>query len=196
MKLPNDLIKATDYDKAKDRIIKEFECVNDKIVQHYALGGEHELTTQEIIDCLNALSTIDCDLQTAYAYIKGQKEQIADLEAKLAEKEKTIENWQTMYQSVMQSCYNSIEEDKRLREQLAEKKKEIKEVKKWWAYQYEGNAERKYQDKISFCIEKLEKVKELIKNMSIGIGIEIYGTRIKPIEEEIDNQIKVIKEMK
>lgn len=76
MKLPNDLIKATDYDKAKDREIHEFECVNGKVIQHYALGGEHELTMQEIVDCLNALATIDCDLQTAYAYIKGQEEKI------------------------------------------------------------------------------------------------------------------------
>ena len=91
MKLPNDLIKATDYDKAKDRIIKEFECVNGKVIQHYVLGGEHELTMQEIIDCLNALATIDCDLQTAYAYIEGQKDKIADLEAKLSLIEKAFE---------------------------------------------------------------------------------------------------------
>ena len=74
MKLPNDLIKSTDLEKAKDRIIHEFKCVNGKIIQSYALGGEHELTTQEIVDCLNGLATIDCDLQTAYAYIKGQQE--------------------------------------------------------------------------------------------------------------------------
>lgn len=76
MKLPNDLIKSTDLEKAKDRIIHEFKCVNGKIIQNYVLGGEHELTTQEIVDCLNGLATIDCDLQTAYAYIKGQEEKI------------------------------------------------------------------------------------------------------------------------
>lgn len=83
MKLPNDLIKSTDYSKAKDRIIHEFECVNGKIIQHYALGGEHELSTQEIIDCLNGLATIDCDLQTAYAYIKGQQDKITIIEKAL-----------------------------------------------------------------------------------------------------------------
>lgn len=50
-------------------------------------------------------------------YVNGL---IADLEAKLAEKDRAIENWQTMYQSVMQSCHNGIEEDKRLEKQLAE----------------------------------------------------------------------------
>jgi len=78
MNLPNDLIKSTDLEQAKDRIIHEFKCVNDKIIQSYALGGEHELTTQEIVDCLNGLATIDCDLQTAYAYIKGQEKQIEE----------------------------------------------------------------------------------------------------------------------
>lgn len=77
MKLPNDLIKATDYSKAKDREIHEFEYRKGKYIHKYVLGGEHELTPQEIIDCLNGLATIDCDLQTAYAYIKGQQEQLA-----------------------------------------------------------------------------------------------------------------------
>lgn len=83
MKLPNDLIKSTDLEKAKDRIIHEFKCVNGKIIQSYALGGEHELTTQEIVDCLNGLATIDCDLQTAYAYITGQDSKIKILEKAL-----------------------------------------------------------------------------------------------------------------
>ena len=61
-------------EKAKDRVIHEFEYQNGKYIQHYVLGGEHELKPQEIIDCLNALATMDCDLQTAYAYIKGQDE--------------------------------------------------------------------------------------------------------------------------
>lgn len=83
MKLPNDLIKATDYKKTKDREIHEFECVNGKFIHHYILGGEHELTNQEIVDCLNALATIDCDLQTAYAYIKGQNKELAITEKAL-----------------------------------------------------------------------------------------------------------------
>lgn len=83
MNLPNDLIKSTDLEKAKDRIIHEFKCVNGKIIQSYALGGEHELTTQEIVDCLNGLATIDCDLQTAYAYITGQDSKIKILEKAL-----------------------------------------------------------------------------------------------------------------
>lgn len=37
----------------------------------------------------------------------------------LAEKDKAIENWQTMYASVMHTCHNDKEEIERLREQIA-----------------------------------------------------------------------------
>lgn len=69
----------------------EFEYVNGKFIHNYALGGEHELTPQEVVDCLNALLTIDCDLQTAYAYIKGKEEKIADLQHRLMVAEKALE---------------------------------------------------------------------------------------------------------
>ena len=88
MKLPNDLIKATDYSKAKEREIHEFEYVNGKYIHRYVLGGEHEMTPQEIVYCLNGIATIDCDLSTAYAYIKGQDEKIADLQHRLDVAEK------------------------------------------------------------------------------------------------------------
>ena len=50
---------------------------------------------------------------------------VADLEAKLAEKDKAIENWQTMYESVVQTCHNDKEEIERLNNQI----KQLKEGK-------------------------------------------------------------------
>lgn len=46
---------------------------------------------QEIVDCLNALATMDCDLQTAYAYIKGQDEKNRELKEQLAIRDKALE---------------------------------------------------------------------------------------------------------
>ena len=83
MKLPNDLIKATDYSKAKEREIHMFEYVNGKYIQYYTLDGKHEMTPQEIVNCLNAIATLDCDLATAYVVVKGQNEKIADLQHRL-----------------------------------------------------------------------------------------------------------------
>lgn len=91
MKLPNDLIKSTDYENAKDREIHEFEHKNGKYIQHYVLGGEHILTPEEVVDCLNALVTLGCDLSTAYAYITGQKEEIEDMKRKLTITNKALD---------------------------------------------------------------------------------------------------------
>lgn len=91
---------------SKERYIREHD---------YIIDNNKRKTNESLIVYDEEWNTLDdlCDL------LNQQDKQIADLEAKLAEKDRAIENWQTMYQSVMQSCHNSIEEDKRLREQLA-----------------------------------------------------------------------------
>ena len=91
MKLPNDLIKSTDYSKAKEREIHMFEYVNGKHIQYYTLDGKHEMTPQEIVNCLNAIATLDCDLATAYVVVKCQNEKIADLQHKLEVAEKALD---------------------------------------------------------------------------------------------------------
>jgi predicted RNase H-like nuclease (RuvC/YqgF family) len=110
--------------------------------------------------------------------IENQKQQIADLEAKLAEKDSAIESWQTMYQSVMKSCHNGIEEDKRLREQLAEKDEEIERLK--YTVDFYKSYYISFKEKV---IDELEKVKELCrKDMTI---CEDYFA----IAKILDNQI-------
>lgn len=44
----------------------------------------------------------------------------------LDEKDKAIENWQTMYESVMQTCGNDAKEIKRIQDQLALTEKALK----------------------------------------------------------------------
>ena len=81
------------------------------------------------------------------------QEQIADLEAKLAEKDNTITN---------------IIEDNRAsqewyKKQLAEKTLTIEQINKAFIENrslWKGKYERANQDKISFAVEQLEKVKE------------------------------------
>ena len=99
-----------------------------------------------------------------------------------------------------QENINLIEENQQLKQQLAEKDKEIeyykKQVKKF------NNEAQKYfedaycndfhnQDKISFCIEQLEKVKE--HNDNLVCDDEDYSNYITAF---IDNQIKQLKEGK
>ena len=114
-----------------------------------------------------------------------------------------------------------VKKVKELEQQLAEKEKEIEQTKKsyarmelnellgetcqrgvsdWTAWVYcikrriKDIETRDYnQDKISFCIEQLEKVKDII---SWKPPLQSYEEIIKTFHFRIDNQIKQLKEMK
>lgn len=79
-----------------------------------------------------------------------------------------------------------IEENSQLIQQLAEKEKENTALAHIIAGWNENN-----QDKISFCIEKLEKVKEMV-NPFLRFDWNLY----LQICENIDDQIKQLKEGK
>ena len=67
-------------------------------------------------------------------WVKAEKDKELDqLKQQLAEKEQAIENWKTMYESVMQTCNNDAKEIERLREELAEKDAEIERLTKSFA---------------------------------------------------------------
>lgn len=144
---------------------------------------------------------------------------ISDLEAKLAEKDLRIEELESQFAYECECNKQFVDcqkENTQLKQQLAEKEKELHyktaECEKWKA-DYENcsrleklmTKEHQYcldnwiasdQNKISFCIEQLEKVKELaedilddaIKNCSLN---ESYYDNLL---DYIDNQIKQLKE--
>lgn len=169
-------------------------------------------------------------------------EEVKNLKQQLAEKDLAIDNWQTMYKSVVQTCYNDKEEIERLNKQLETQENTITNLvednrasQEWYKKQLEEkekentklkevvdcvdklkqfNADMKdyalvnrdiadeiyceHQDKISFAVEQLEKVKETaecvldnaLKNSSLN---QSYYDRLL---DEIDNQIKQLKEGK
>ena len=90
--------------------------------------------------------------------LKELIDKVADLEAKLAEKDEEAQEIYEMYNQ---------------------------ERKKNWLYN------RKNQDKISFALDQLEKVKE---NIHYLLSFD-YNLVFK-VNEQIDNQIKQLKEMK
>lgn len=123
-------------------------------------------------------------------FIKLQK-YIADLEAKLAEsnnKSYTLESYNNF---VNNQCKKLIKENKQLKQQLAEKEKEFN----WLHEKFAKYREYRHQDKISFAVEQLEKVKEKAnEKQELDWGM---GFRYKDhwdIVTEIDNQIKQLKE--
>ena len=129
---------------------------------------------------------------------KELRDKIADLEAKLAEKEQELndlcQNYDFQLNDFSREVYRLQQREKSLQEQLAEKEKEIEEMHKQLSYceslLLRECKECDNQYKISFAVEQLEKVKELcIKDMTI---CEDYFA----IEKILDQQIKELKEKK
>ena len=145
-------------------------------------------------------------------------EYVADLEAKLAESEKLTERLQqivdklrdkefagktlveavnAVYEPLYKNKYDEAEE---LKQQLAEKEKEIERLnlefetqEDWqekWQKLYDETCNLN-QDKISFAIDKLEKVKENAWQSATDISCLLDYTELAKI---IDNQIKQLNE--
>jgi TolA-binding protein len=123
------------------------------------------------------------------AVLEDKNKQIAYLEAKLAESEETINNLE-------QQCLicNKDKENEKLKQQLAEKEK--------WINTYFVSQTNKlmtpptqHQDKISFAVEQLEKLKKTdVVCMNRNGNVYILGSSLN---EVIDNQIEELKkEMK
>lgn len=214
MKLPNDLIKATNYEKAKDREIHEFECINGRFIHHYVLGGERELTEQEIVDCLNALATLDCDLSTAYAFVEGQNERIKELEEQLStatmchgcealvnelkqENQQLKEKYDNLYKCYQKTSQEDLKDKYDLAEENEELKAENKRLKEKISTQLQNNA-----DNVDFMenqrreIEQLKQsqnqkaIEELKKIKNYFLDTEDWLVDSCAIEEFIINQLK------
>ncbi len=123
---------------------------------------------------------------------------IADLEAKLAESEKKILELQE----------DSIRDNMRYIEELAEKEKEIERLnlefetqEDWqekWQKLYDETCNLN-QDKISFALEQLEKVKENIKKVPItdyDLSRNFEKMYKQDAIRQIDKQIEQLKKIK
>lgn len=160
----------------------------------------------------------DCARKQREEY-DNKDQQIADLEAKLAESESELEKQKEKYDKLyecykktssedLQDKYRLAEENEKLKQQLAEKEKEIEELNdkllrnsKWLkiADNYVGNLKRHNQDKISFAVEQLEKVKEffLEEHRDEEMDTDYIITKDAcQIAEHLLDQIKQLKEMK
>lgn len=129
---------------------------------------------------------------------------IFDLETKLAESEADkkalicdYESRITKEQELMSWLEHNNEE---LKQQLAEKDEEIKELTEYNLYLQNVNNTYRFienKTKISFAIEQLEKVKEIInKNYFYNMYSDICTFDKLEVDFQIDNQINELKEGK
>lgn len=152
------------------------------------------------------------------------KQQISDLEAKLAEKDKALDALDKIREMVSEDSklnyrryLDTLAKNEQLEQQLAEKEKEYNQLeilhykdieaiescsKEIYKTKYRnGILESQHQDKISFCIEQLEKAKEflLIESKQNPIVYDVTNDTIggaidrDKCFEIIDNQIKELK---
>ena len=189
-------------------------------------------------ECCNIWNNLK-DKTKMIDYLIESKQQIFDLEAKLAAKERDfallmlskneeINEWIAVRDDKNKVINRQTEKINQLKQQLAEKEKEnnelifiIEEIEqfaweqlnnenfdKYKAYdemltkikQLTKNSpyENHQQDKISFCIEKLQEAKRLLEEKyTYDVGESDFAVIYEDaIDEIIDNQIKQLKEMK
>ena len=105
-------------------------------------------------------------------------QQIANLEVKLAEKEQQVEKWKQFYNIAIEDFNEMQEANNKLKQQLAEKEREIKylekEVDDWChkimqqgthhSLELSKAREKANQDKISFALEHINQFKDFILN--------------------------------
>lgn len=135
----------------------------------YCLGIKQDKT--RLVDFLNLMNE---DWWTLYERNKELREENQQLKQQLAEKEKEIERIKTNYVGGMQ---NANEATRIFKEQYC----------------------KANQDKISFCIEQLEKLKEFCNNPKNRVEYEYcpnawtYAVDKDKLMLEIDNQINELK---
>lgn len=131
--------------------------------------------------------------------IRSLTNKISDLEAKLAESEKKAYSRGHSQRDIANEIkLNALREDvankekriAKLKQQLAEKDKEISEVLAKQSITCLNTIEKAYQDKISFTLEQLENARKLIDELLDNCGDKQYK-----VWEVFDNQIKQLKEM-
>lgn len=176
---------------------REFECICaeiQKFIEENNIDVCFAINKNELIDCLQEHQNLKLEL--------------ANLEAKLAESES---RFQVHKQTDVRTIQDQTDLIDQLKQQLAEKEETIEKLKdesvKYYctAFNYKENLKKLDKDKISFCIEKLEKVKDSVLDVSNGYwryfitdGAEymLSSDLESCLKEYIDDQIKELKEGK
>ena len=164
----------------------------------YSRESCRDLTNEEVFEELRTELRQFADLEAKLAEMQNEKDELiskyrywkgecAELKEQLAKEQKHISRLKNMNKSHDEAVGRLTEENKQLKQQLAEK--EIQRTHNY--YQAVRDRETIRESKISFAVEQLEKVKaELVKlgqDYSLNwCGIKIYNF--------IDDQINELKE--
>ena len=143
--------------------------------------------------------------------VANKEKRIVELKQQLAEKDKAIENWQTIYESVVQTCHNDKEEIERLNKRLETQENIITNLvednrasQEWYRKQLvEKDKEIEYQESTKILAVENQNKKAIEQLEQIINLFEPYENEEKdtilcanngiPFLEYIDNQINELK---
>ena len=205
--------KRLEYLTEKYFELKQQLAESEKSKESYRLQNE-----QHHLQLLQFYSRLGVEAFGADIHEKAL-ETLMIMKEQLAEKDLAIENWQTMYESIVQTCHNDKEEIERLNKQLEtqentitnlvednrasqewykkqleekERHEEWKTGKEWkWEWQkVNQKLEKADQDKISFALDILEELADCSNYINSKLGFE-SGSYVP--EKSIRDKIKYLK---
>lgn len=202
--------------------VSKFKDTQQLLKAYEALEKEFTKRSQRVADTeakLKILQNGIIDDETLHMLVRAHS-LYKDLEAKLAESEKEIKEWIAVRDDKNNVINKQTEKINQLKQQLATQENTITNLvednrasQEWYKKQLaekekennylvtkynhsQGllcNITRNNQDKISFCIEQLEKVLVLIHN---AVNIDSPEYDLVGLYDAVSNQIKQLKEMK
>ena len=147
--------------------------------KRYLFGYDEYECVRSVYDSKSDIEFEETDLRDIVDILNQQDQTISDLEAKLAESEEKIKELEekivfeksNAFELGERAIMSTLKENNQLKQQLAEKEKQIETQKSNIEFLYDlfvsPNGEQTLkainQDKISFAVEQLEKVKTLCK---------------------------------
>lgn len=169
---------------------QRMECLDDIEQAHFyedkVVTNKLPLNIRVIDFKKEDIASINCQDLNEDVVVR-QKQEIEKLKQQLIEKEKEIERWHNNYKQ-RDRQFQSVRQRYHLLNRLQAKyhDKHKLHLSEMQCLELVEENEKLHQDKISFCIERLEKVKKFNRSLVLGGNYKV--------DEFIDNQIKQLKE--
>lgn len=160
-------------------------------IQIAIINNESKQKDKKITDLEAKLADSESKLRVSNSHLASSQLEYNQLKKKYDEQEKLLSR-KLAVNSELQFEFDQ------LKQQLAEKTLTIEQINKAFMENrslWKGKYERVNQDKISFCIEQLEKVKSELVNEVSPVYLS-YTEYVQEVFNKINRQIKKLKEMK
>lgn len=133
--------------------------------------------------------------QKAVIEVLGYLKELKGIETKLAGSETKCYTLESYNNFLLDQCNKLIKENKQLKKQLEIREQIIKENKELYdakSFSMSAMEENYNQDKISFALEQLEKVKGYFGELSLYEMYDKINNQIEELKKEINNGFSLV----